>query len=85
MRVARLGVRPRWMTLAVRLLRIFGRHDNTLYRQCVWTIGSELRLIKCFLRAVELGMHIYKFLKYTIFTTHEVAQKAHEAYRAKAQ
>ena len=68
----------------MRFLQVFGNNDNTLYRRRVWTIGSVLCLIKCFLRTVEFGMHIYKFLKYTIFTAHEVAQKAHEAYRAKA-
>ena len=66
-------------------LRIFGENNSTLYRQCVWTIGSELCLIKCFLHTVEFDVHIVKFLKYTNSTTHEVAQKAYEAYRAEAQ
>lgn len=69
----------------MRFLRMFGKNNSTLYRQCVWTIGGKLCLIKCFLQTVESGMHIVKFLKYTNSTTHEVAQQAHEAYRAKAQ
>lgn len=85
MRVARRRVCSRWMVQTMRFLRVFGGDDSTLYRQCVWTISSELCLIKCFLHTVEFGVHIYKFLKYTNFTTHEVAQKAYEAYRAAAQ
>lgn len=75
MRVARLGVCLRTMGRSVRFVRIFGEDDSTLYRRCVWTNGSELCLIKCCLRTVEFGMHIYKLLKYTNFTTHEVAQQ----------
>ena len=48
---------------------VWGKYNMPL-RLYVLKFGSELCLIKCFLRTVESGVHIYKFLKYTIFTTH---------------